>query len=139
MRIFFDTNVLIAAFVSHGVCNELFDHCLAEHTICTSARVLDELCRNLEEKFAYTRTRVEQVAALVRQNAQVITYDVLPSRVCRDPDDDHILAAARTGTVDCIITGDQDLLLLQHFDGIPILKPGDFWRFEKEEEPSRDR
>ena len=55
---------------------------------------------------------------------------VIPSdlelRVCRDPDDDNILAAAESGKCDCIITGDKDLLVLKAYKGIDILNPREF-------------
>jgi len=46
--------------------------------------------------------------------------------VCRDPDDDNILAAAVSGKCDCIITGDKDLLVLKEYEGIDIFSPRDF-------------
>ena len=46
---------------------------------------------------------------------------------CRDPDDDTILALAATGRADVIITEDDDLLVLNPFDGIRILRPREFW------------
>lgn len=41
--------------------------------------------------------------------------------VCRDPDDDAVLACAKAAQVDWIVSGDQDLLVLQRFEGIPIV------------------
>jgi predicted nucleic acid-binding protein len=49
----------------------------------------------------------------------------LPGRVCRDADDDLVLAAALAAKADAIVTGDQDLLVLKRFKGIPILNPRD--------------
>ena len=46
--------------------------------------------------------------------------------MCRDPDDDNILAAAESGKCDCIITGDKDLLVLKAYKGIDILNPREF-------------
>jgi len=43
--------------------------------------------------------------------------------VCRDPDDDEVLALAIAAQVDLIISGDDDLLVLQAFEGIPIVNP----------------
>lgn len=50
--------------------------------------------------------------------------------VCRDADDDHVLATARTGECACIVTGDKDLLVLDAYDGVAIVSPRDFWAFE---------
>ena len=43
--------------------------------------------------------------------------------MCRDPDDDRLLALARAARADAIISGDADLLVLTQFEGIPILDP----------------
>lgn len=44
----------------------------------------------------------------------------------RDPEDDQILACAIEGHADYIVTGDQDLLTLERFQGIPIIPPAAF-------------
>ena len=131
MKVFFDTNVLIAAFVARGICSDLFDYCLAEHTICISQRVVDEFSDRLTNKFGFTRINVEQAVSFIMGNGVVLRTDPLPSPICRDPDDDHILAAAVNGKVQCIVTGDKDLLVLKKIQKIPIIKPGEFWKFEK--------
>jgi predicted nucleic acid-binding protein len=46
--------------------------------------------------------------------------------VCRDPKDDKFLEAALTSQADCLVTGDADLLVLDPFEGIPILRPAEF-------------
>jgi uncharacterized protein len=47
-------------------------------------------------------------------------------RVCRDPDDDKLLEIAFVGRANCLVTGDQDLLVLDEYQGIPILTPARF-------------
>ena len=47
-------------------------------------------------------------------------------QVCRDPDDDHVLAAAVAVKANLIVTGDKDLLTLGQFQGIRILPPQAF-------------
>jgi predicted nucleic acid-binding protein len=56
----------------------------------------------------------------------------LPVPVCRDPDDDNILAAARTAECVAIVTGDKDLTDLKQYEGVRILTPSEFWEFEDE-------
>jgi uncharacterized protein len=41
--------------------------------------------------------------------------------VCRDPDDDAVLACAKAAQVDLIVSGDEDLLVLQQFEGIAVV------------------
>lgn len=45
---------------------------------------------------------------------------------CRDPDDDKFLETALNGEADCLITGDNDLLIMSTIGHIPILQPADF-------------
>lgn len=54
----------------------------------------------------------------------------LKAPVCRDPDDDMVLAMALTGNAECIVSGDKDLTDLKTFENIPILKPSEFAAFE---------
>ena len=45
---------------------------------------------------------------------------------CRDPQDDKVLEIAVAGKADVIVTGDDDLLALHPFEGIPIVGPAEF-------------
>jgi predicted nucleic acid-binding protein len=45
--------------------------------------------------------------------------------VCRDPDDDEVLALAVAAKVELIVSGDTDLLSLHSFQGVPILAPAE--------------
>ena len=47
-------------------------------------------------------------------------------RICRDPKDDKILELAISGNADCIVTGDDDLLVLNPFREVAIVTPADF-------------
>jgi putative PIN family toxin of toxin-antitoxin system len=131
MRIFFDTNVLVAAFIAHGVCGELFEHCLTEHTIYISNQVVDELHNVLIQKLKFPKNLSKRVISFVEKHSVVITKSSLSSPVCRDPDDDAIIGAAISAKVDCLITGDKDLLILKEVQKIPTVKPLDFWKFER--------
>lgn len=130
MRALLDTNVLIAAFIARGNSNEVFDHCLTSHQIITSLWILDELEEKLIGKFHFSKAEVKGVVRLIRDNAEIAEPEGLDEKVCRDADDDNILAAALAGKADCIITGDSDLLVLKNYRGIRILSPTGFWEFE---------
>jgi putative PIN family toxin of toxin-antitoxin system len=45
---------------------------------------------------------------------------------CRDPKDDKFLEAALTAGADCVVSGVADLLDMNPFEGIPILRPAEF-------------
>jgi predicted nucleic acid-binding protein len=45
---------------------------------------------------------------------------------CRDPKDNKFLELALSGKALCIISGDDDLLVLHPFRGIPVVSPQTF-------------
>ena len=130
MRLVIDTNVLIAAFISHGVCNELLEHCVLNHDVVLSAFILDELKEKLTKKFKYTDREANTVTSLLRSRCAVVATQKLPSPISRDPDDDNIIATAMSGTCGYIITGDKDLLVLKKVGDIIIVSPSHFWKIE---------
>jgi predicted nucleic acid-binding protein len=53
--------------------------------------------------------------------ADIVEPQPLLAPVCRDSDDDHVLACARSAQATLIVSGDKDLLDLHPYQGIPIL------------------
>lgn len=76
-----------------------------------------------ETILARTDISLELLLAGVRQLAAIVDPPPLPQPVCRDPDDDKVLALAMAVNADLIISGDDDLLVLTNFEGIPIVTP----------------
>jgi putative PIN family toxin of toxin-antitoxin system len=126
VKIVLDTNVLIAALIARGVCHELLEYCALRHALFTSEFILEETQEKLIEKFGYSAQLAAEAASVLRSRMKVVTPSKLKGPVCRDPDDDNILAAAIGGNCDCIITGDKDLQVLKRYEGIDIFKPRDF-------------
>jgi uncharacterized protein len=60
----------------------------------------------------------------------LVTPDALDSPTCRDRDDDVVLGSALAGVCAAIVSGDQDLLILDPFRGIRVLAPSAFWQCE---------
>ncbi len=131
MRLVLDTNVFIAAFISHGVCNELLEHCVLNHEVVLSKFILAELKDKLTGKFKFTAREASAAVRLIRSRCETVTALPLATPVCRDPDDDSIIATAVAGQCACIIAGDKDLLDLDTPCGIRTLAPGAFWQFEQ--------
>jgi predicted nucleic acid-binding protein len=67
---------------------------------------------------------------LFEETFTFVAPDSLDPAICLDPDDDVVLAMARAGECDAIVTGDQDLLILDPFQGIRLLGPSAFWKWE---------
>ncbi|MBW3570831.1 MAG: putative toxin-antitoxin system toxin component, PIN family [Gemmatimonadetes bacterium] len=130
MRVVLDTNVLIAAFVSRGRCAQLLEHCAEAHEVVTSAGLLQEYEEKLVRKFRLTPDLAAANAALLRSVMEVVDPPPLPNPVCRDPDDDLVIATARAGACACIVTGDNDLLVLRSYGTIDIISPAGFPAYE---------
>ncbi|MFO1428861.1 MAG: putative toxin-antitoxin system toxin component, PIN family [Candidatus Competibacteraceae bacterium] len=127
MRAVIDTNVLLSGLFWHGAPHVLLTHVRAATLgLVSSPALLAELQAVIgRAKFAAILTRSntsrERVLAEVRQLAEVIEPPPLAAPVCRDPDDDMVLALALAAQVDLLVSGDEDLLALTHYQGIPIV------------------
>jgi len=125
-----ETNVLVAAFISRGVCHDLFEHLIRQHHATCSEFVLEEFRRILVEKIRVPIPKVEAAENLIRARATLVHDVALDEGASREHDDDWILSVAVSSETDCLVTGDDDLLSLGYFRGIPILRPSEFWEFE---------
>ena len=130
MRVVLDTNLLVAAFVARGSCNELLEHCIVHHEVILSKFILEELQETLIRKFDFSQDEARAVVRLLCTRAQIVDPVPLPTPVCRDPDDDSVLATAQTGEFVAVVTGDKDLTVLQRHGRARILTPSEFWAFE---------
>ena len=130
MKVVIDTNVLIAAFIARGTCHELFEHCTVNHTIVLSDFILNEFETKLVSKLKFTEKEAVSASRLLRTRAVLIPVAPLSEQICRDQDDDNILALSKTAAADCILTGDKDLLDLREHWEVPIVAPGSFWQFD---------
>ena len=131
MRAVVDTNVLISGLLWRGSPHALLAEARAGRVlIVSSPALLAELTEVISRRKVYAilasaNTSREQAMSHVRQLTDVIQPTPLEQPVCRDPDDDELLAVAIAGKVDLIISGDNDLLTLGSFRGMPIVAPGD--------------
>ena len=126
MKIVLDANVIIAAFAARGLCESIMEVCLSEHEIVLGDDLLDEILRNLRLKIKLPTSIVDNIGELLREYSNIAIPVPLPSDVCRDPDDIKILGLAVVSDADYSVTGDKDLLVLERFQGIPILNPRSF-------------
>ena len=133
MRVFLDTNVLVAAFATRGLCADVLRAVLAEHELLLSGTVIEELTRTLVEKIRVPEPTVREIAVFLRASASLV--DIPPKQppvAVRDPDDAVILGEALAIAAEVLVTGDRDLLDLGHIPGIRVLDPRGFWEFVRQ-------
>jgi len=131
MKIVLDSNILIAAFSSRGLCTSVFELCLDRHTVVISSLILSEVSRILRHKFKIPFRKVSAILAYLKEFCVVMSYDKLPGRICRHSVDDEILALAIGNGAEYIITGDKDLLDLKKYHSVRIVSPREFWAIAK--------
>ncbi len=128
-RIVLDSNIVVSALLlKQSMARQAFDKARADGNLLFSLATLDELNtvlrRDKFNKYVREEERLQFLAALVRE-ATVVEIDVSITD-CRDPKDSKFLELAVSGGADCIISGDQDLLVLHPFRDIPIITPRAF-------------
>jgi putative PIN family toxin of toxin-antitoxin system len=123
VRVVFDASVLVAAFAARGLCADLFEACVVEHDFATSAPILEETERVLVRKIRLPAPRATAIRHFLEERLRQVTPSVVDGTPCRDRDDIAVLGTACAAKADCIVSGDQDLLVHGSFAGIPILKP----------------
>jgi putative PIN family toxin of toxin-antitoxin system len=119
----FDTNVLIAAFVSEGLCTKLLIRARKkDFQLILCPYILDEFGDVLHRKFSASARETKNARDLIIEASEII---IIPHKsingVCRDPQGDHILACAMSAKTDYLVTGDNDLLVLGQFGGVKIV------------------
>ena len=127
MRVFLDTNVLVAAFASRGLCADVMRTVLAEHELVIGEVVLAELREVLSRRLKLPAAAVADIVALLRAQEVVPKPDQPSDLPIRDPDDRWIPASAIAGRADVLVTGDQDLLTVADQAPLPRLDPRGFW------------
>ncbi len=128
MRIFPDTNVLISAFSTRGLCAELYEEILARHELVCGEVVLDELRRILSTKLKVPNARVDEVLRTLRRNPVYPKPTETSFYQVRDPDDGWVLATAISSRADILVTGDRDLLAVREdVDELRIMPPRELW------------
>lgn len=127
MRVFLDTNVLVSAFASRGICADVLRVVLAEHTLVTAEVVLRELGRVLRARIGLPPAIVTEIDEFLREHEVVprpATRAAVPER---DPDDQWVVASAVGGRADVLVTGDRDLLDIGSAAPLRIVDPRGFW------------
>lgn len=127
MKVVIDANVLIAAFAARGLCEAIYELCLTNDQIYLTREILKDIQGKLIKKIKTPQTQAAAVIALIESNAILVHAADIPSSICRDPDDLNVLGAAITANADYVITGDKDLLVIQSYGSVKIVKPREYW------------
>lgn len=125
----FDTNTLLSALMNEdSVPGTALKKGRQTGTLLISAEIASEyfavFSRPKFEKYVSLEIRLAFIENIIANSISVEPKGKF--NVCRDPKDNMFLSLAVTAEASCIISGDQDLLVLNPFHKIPIISPADF-------------
>jgi putative PIN family toxin of toxin-antitoxin system len=129
MRVVFDTNIFISAFVVRGSLGERAFLCAQQKRfeLCTSVAILTETARKLRDKFNQADEDITSALKLISRASTVYKPSVRVN-VLADAPDNRILECALAAGADLIVTGDRHLLKLKKYHDIPIIRLADLLR-----------
>jgi uncharacterized protein len=136
-RIICDSTVLVSAFlVPQGTAAAVLAHVRTGRvTLAVSDTILAETARvlltspHIRQRYQYPDTAVQAFCDGLTQVGEWMT-DVPPLRgVCRDPNDDMVLACALATGAPYLVTRDKDVLVLQQYEAVTMITPEAFLAF----------
>ena len=144
IRAVLDTNLLVSYLLTHRppIATLIGRHLAQDDFVLVTA---PELLAELDRVLAYPKLQRyyadderTRFVALVMALSEVVDLPETLPRVCRDPDDDRVIACAVVGNADVIVSGDEDLLSLQQVGDMLILTAAQFLEvLEQGEWPNR--
>jgi len=126
LRVYLDTNVVVSAVATRGLCADVLQLVLAEHELVVGETMLSELPRVLHQKLGLPSETVDDTIAFLRRQGTVVTTQATVSIKGVDAADAAVVAEAAAGAVDLLVTGDRGLLTAA---GLPVelVSPREFW------------
>ena len=125
---FLDTNVLVSALATRGLCADLYERLITEHETVIGEPVILEVLDILQRKFKATPDLLVNVEAELRLLEVTPAQDTAPNLPIKDVDDPWIIACALQANVEAFVTGDAELLGLGKVDKLPMISPRECWQ-----------
>jgi putative PIN family toxin of toxin-antitoxin system len=126
LKVFLDTNVVVSAVATRGLCADLLHLILAEQELGLGEAVLTELREVLRSKIGVSRETTEELEAFLRGHAQVVRAGDAVRATGLDPADTAVLAETVAAAAEVLVTGDRDLLEATD-PPIEIVSPRGLW------------
>jgi len=127
LKVVFDTNIFISAFViPGGKAEAAYSHALRkDFTLYSSVAILTETAQKLGEKFGWQQDKITSLLKAISKVAIVIKTEPLLHHLADEPDN-RVLECAEAVGADFIVTGDKHLLFLKQFQNSTVVRLSDF-------------
>lgn len=133
-RVVFDTSTLVGSLLHpRSVPRQAFNLALPSFELCVCEATLAELetvlSRSKFDKYVDLAAR-QAFFALYQRQSLMLTVDrsseLIARDVCHDPEDAKFLALAHACSAEVLVSSDEDLLVLNGWQGIGIVRPSQF-------------
>jgi putative PIN family toxin of toxin-antitoxin system len=131
MRVFLDTNVIVGAVATRGLCADVFREVLAHHDLVISKDLLKEIERVLLGKLGVPAEIVSDVVAMLRESSILSEPARAVDLPINDPEDKALVSAALEAKAALFVTGDRELLSVPAVGSLDIVSPRTFWERSK--------
>lgn len=128
MRILVDTNVVVSGLIAKGACFEILEDLVYSHTPIITPYILAECQDVLRHKFHLSSATVKSLISVLDRHFVKGKSSADLLKVCRDSEDDQIVADALFNQAEVILSGDKDLLSMERYEGMRIVAPKDYWK-----------
>jgi putative PIN family toxin of toxin-antitoxin system len=137
MRIVLDTNIFVSALLWGGKPREILERVLeGKDELFISRPMLNELFEVLKRpKFMMDEGYIELFIREIEDIAKIVVVSENIRELCRDVDDNKIIECALEARADCLITGDNDLLVLKRYGHLEIVELATYFRKLEEHLP----
>ena len=124
LKVVFDTNVYISAFLKSGFSRELFNFALSGKIgLSISQEILEELKEKLSKKFKVSDSDIELFIRTILQIAKLVSPSQKLKIIKNDPKDNIVLECAQEARANLIVSSDRHLLKLKRYQRIGIVHP----------------
>jgi putative PIN family toxin of toxin-antitoxin system len=128
MRVVLDSNVIVAAFATRGICSALFEYCIENDEVVLCDEIVAEVERVLIKKVGVPKGVVQDIVSYLKDHTEAFRPHPVESNACRDKSDLPVLGVALSGSCGYIVTGDTDLLSIGEWAGVKIISPRKYWQ-----------
>lgn len=138
MRVFLDTNVLVSAAATRGLCADVLREILVSHQLIVSAPLIAEIKDVLHTKIGIPQEIISDFLEVVTQDSILSENTKLTNIEINDKDDILILSTALNGDAELFVTGDKELLDLERIQSMRIVSPRKFWETLRTQPPDEN-
>ena len=127
MRVFLDTNVIVAAVATRGLCADVVRDVLARHDLIVSDDLLGEIERVLRTKLGVPAEAAAEVVALIGESGTLVRASRAIEVPIPDSMDRILVTAALEAGAELFVTGDRKLLEIARLEALEFVSPRAFW------------